>query len=186
MSPKGLRDQVLGHADEADGIEEYDNPLPDWWLGLFWICIVWAFAYFAHYHFIAHRSEVKELAAELAAAKQQWPEGAAELPVVMSAANIAEGKVVFTTYCQSCHGAELTGGIGANLVDTTWIHGGRSTDIVHTITAGVAAKGMPMWGPVLGPEKIAQVAAYIASKNGHIVDLATGEAGEPHDGGGKH
>ena len=171
----------MGHADEADGIEEYDNPLPDWWLGLFWICIVWAFAYFIHYHFIAHRSPQKELAAEIAAAKVKWPEGSSELPVVLTPANVAEGKVVFTTYCVACHGANLQGGIGVNLVDSVWIHGGKSTDIVHTITMGVAAKGMPTWGPVLGPEKIAKVAAYVAERNGHIIDLVGGEKDQHRD-----
>ena len=37
--------EVLGHADESDGIEEYDNPLPDWWLGLMWFTVIWAAAY---------------------------------------------------------------------------------------------------------------------------------------------
>ena len=45
--------ELLGHADEADGIEEYDNPLPDWWVGLFWITVIWAFGYTIHYHVIA-------------------------------------------------------------------------------------------------------------------------------------
>ena len=36
--------RLLGHSDEADGIDEYDNPLPDWWVGLFWFTIVWAIA----------------------------------------------------------------------------------------------------------------------------------------------
>ena len=49
--------RLLGHADEADGIEEYDNPLPDWWLGLFWLCVLWAIGYTVHYHFIADRSQ---------------------------------------------------------------------------------------------------------------------------------
>jgi len=61
--------EILGHADESDGIEEYDNPLPDWWLGMFWLSIVWAFAYGIHYHFIGHRSQPKALAAEMAAAE---------------------------------------------------------------------------------------------------------------------
>ena len=63
MSKQELN-QVLGHADEADGIEEYDNPLPNWWLGLFYFTIVWAIVYGIHYHFVAHRSEVAALAAE--------------------------------------------------------------------------------------------------------------------------
>ena len=66
MKKNRPRDQVLGHADEADGIEEYDNALPDWWLGLLWLTVIWAFAYTLHYHFIADRSQVKALAQELA------------------------------------------------------------------------------------------------------------------------
>ena len=57
-------------------------------------------------------------------------------------------------------------------MDTVWIHGGKPEEIVHTITTGVAAKGMPTWGPILGPQKIAQVAAYILSKG-----VAAGTAG---------
>ncbi|NNK63068.1 MAG: hypothetical protein HKO98_07620, partial [Gemmatimonadetes bacterium] len=57
--------RLLGHADEADGIEEYDNPLPDWWLGLFWFTIIWGIAYGVHYHFIGNRSQESELAAEM-------------------------------------------------------------------------------------------------------------------------
>ena len=74
MSGTVQRDQVLGHADEADGIEEYDNPLPDWWLGLFWFTIIFAFGYSLHYHFIAHRSPARALAAEMAAAQARWPQ----------------------------------------------------------------------------------------------------------------
>ena len=65
--------ELLGHADEADGIEEYDNPLPDWWVGLFWITIIWALGYTVHYHFIGNRSQVNDLAMEMAAAEARWP-----------------------------------------------------------------------------------------------------------------
>ena len=80
MKSKAPHDQLLGHADEADGIEEYDNALPDWWLGLFWFCIVWAFAYTLHYHVIADRSQEQALAAELAAAEAKWPAAAQPAP----------------------------------------------------------------------------------------------------------
>src|SRR5512134_1780916 len=39
------KDVLLGHADEADGIDEYDNPLPDWWLGMFYLTIIWGIGY---------------------------------------------------------------------------------------------------------------------------------------------
>jgi cytochrome c oxidase cbb3-type subunit 3 len=156
------RDRILGHGDEADGIEEYDNPLPDWWLGLFWFTIVWAIAYTLHYHFIADRSQEKALAAEIAAAEVKY---ASAQPAVFAVTPelAAAGKTVYASNCAACHGAELGGGIGPALNDDVWIHGSAPDSIIHTIMAGVAAKGMPAWGPILGPERVNQVAAYILS-----------------------
>ena len=161
----GVRDQVLGHADESDGIEEYDNPLPDWWVGLFWLTIVWAFAYSVHYHFIAHRSPAQALAAEIVEAQQRWPDAGKAATVVLDHESIEEGEKIYQTNCAGCHGQELAGGIGPNLVDSTWIHGGTPDAIVKTITEGVPAMGMLTWGPILGPEKIGRVAAYVISRN---------------------
>ena len=60
---KKERNQILGHGAESDGIEEYDNPMPNWWVGLFYLTIIWAAGYVAYYHFIAKKSYVKALAA---------------------------------------------------------------------------------------------------------------------------
>jgi cytochrome c oxidase cbb3-type subunit 3 len=157
--------QVLGHADEADGIEEYDNPLPDWWLGLFVGTVIWAGIYTVHYHLIAHRSQVKALAAEMADAHKRWPETAATSHLVLTRKAIDAGEAIFKANCAGCHGDDLRGKIGPNLLDTTWIHGGKPEEIVHTITAGVPEKGMLTWGPILGGEKINEVAAYVISRN---------------------
>ena len=168
MSKETVRNRTLGHAAEADGIEEYDNPLPNWWLGLFYITIVWAVVYLVDYHFIAHRSEVKSLAAEMVAAAQRWPQqgapGAAPTLAITPEA-VAAGEQIYKANCVPCHGADMLGKIGPNLLDTIWIHGGRPEDILHTITVGVPAKGMITWGPILGPEKVAQVAAYVVFRN---------------------
>ena len=165
MSKESARNQVLGHGAESDGIEEYDNPLPDWWLGLFVGTIIWAGAYAVHYHFIAHRSPVKALAAEMAEARARWPASARPAGVVLSKSAIEAGEAIYKGNCTGCHGVEMTGGIGPNLLDSVWIHGGKPEDIVRTITDGVPAKGMLTWGPILGPEKIGQVAAYVISRN---------------------
>ncbi len=166
MSKNAQRDQVLGHGAEADGIEEYDNPLPDWWLGLFWFTIIFAFGYTLDYHVIRHRSPQKELAAEVAAARAKWPEGGGAAAFVPTPELAAKGRLVFQTNCVPCHGADLHGKIGPNLTDDVWIHGGRPQDIVNTITTGVQAKGMPTWGPILGPERVKEVASYVISMHG--------------------
>ncbi|MFZ5625348.1 MAG: cbb3-type cytochrome c oxidase N-terminal domain-containing protein [Gemmatimonadota bacterium] len=163
MSTKEMN-RVLGHADESDGIEEYDNPLPNWWVGLFYATIIWAAVYGTYYHFIGKKSYAKDLAAQMAEAEKRWPHTNELANVELTPANIAAGEAIFQTNCVGCHGADLHGGIGPNLVDTTWIHGSSPDSIVSVITHGVSAKGMPTWGPILGSEKIGQVAAYVISK----------------------
>jgi len=180
MSQLPARDQVLGHADEADGIEEYDNPLPDWWLGLFIGTAIWAAAYTVHYHVIAHRSPVKTLAAEMANAHRRWPEADRPAPVVLTQAAVSAGEAVYQANCIGCHGADLKGGIGPDLLDGVWIHGGRPDQIVATITNGVPDKGMLTWGPILGNEKISAVAAYVVHRNHEALGISDDEA-EHHE-----
>ena len=163
---KPERDRLLGHADEADGIEEYDNPLPDWWVGMFWLTTIWAIGYGVHYHFIAHRSQPAALAAEVAEAKVRWPD-AGPKQLVINDETVGRGRAIFQANCTGCHGKNLEGGIGPNLKDETWIHGGSPEQVVKTITEGVPAKGMLTWGPILGPEKINDVAAFVLHEGGH-------------------
>ncbi len=73
MSAPPTRDQVLGHADECDGIEEYDNRLPRWWLGLFYGSVVVGVGYGVNYHFIEGTSQAALYEAEVAAAEERWP-----------------------------------------------------------------------------------------------------------------
>ncbi len=158
--------RVLGHADEADGIEEYDNPLPDWWLGMFWLCILFAIVYTAHYHGFGNRSQAGEFEAEMAAADARWPaEAAGSVAFAMTDAAVAAGEEIYMTNCIACHGANLEGGIGQSFQDDEWVHGGTAEDVIRIITEGVPAMGMVSWGNILGAERINQVAAYILARN---------------------
>ncbi len=157
-------DQILGHGDECDGIEEYDNKLPAWWLGLFYFGIIFAIVYTIHYHFIAHRSQAGAYDAEIAQAAVAWPAPSREELLAVSPEDIAAGAEIFATTCVGCHGAELQGGIGPSLVDDEWVHGSSLEEINNTVTNGVPEKGMLAWGPILGPQKVAQVSAFVHSK----------------------
>ena len=158
------KDVVMGHGEEYDGIEEYDNALPGWWLGLFYGCVIWGVCYLGWYHFIAHRSQAADYDAEVAAAEARWPQPKVE-GVDLSAASVAEGEKLYMTNCIACHGVDMKGGIGANLMDSTWIHGGEAAQIRATINDGVGTKGMPAWGKVFGPQKVAQLAAFVYTKS---------------------
>jgi cytochrome c oxidase cbb3-type subunit 3 len=159
--------RLLGHADEADGIEEYDNPLPDWWVGLFWFTIIWAVGYGLWYHVIADRSDEKQLQEEMAAAEVRWPKQqtvtAAEFTVTPEEAT--RGQEVFARNCAACHGANMEGVIGPSLIDDEWIHGGQAAEILHTIIEGVLDKGMPPWGTMLPPEDVRDVTAFVITRN---------------------
>jgi len=162
----------MGHADEADGIEEYDNPLPDWWLGLFWFCIIWAVGYAVHYHFIANRSQESAYEMEMAVAAVMWPaEAAGSVAFALTPEAIQAGEAVFGTNCYMCHNLDLSGGIGPSFLDEEWIHGYTPEEVIRIITEGVPEKGMLTWGPILGAEKINQVAAYILAKNAEAMGI---------------
>lgn len=186
--------RLMGHADEADGIEEYDNPLPDWWIGLFWLCIFWAIGYAVHYHFIADRSQEASFEAEMAAAAIRWPvQDAADVQFAMTPEAIAGGETVYNTYCFVCHGQNLEGGIGQSFLDETWLHGSSPEDVIHTITDGVPEKGMAPWGSILSAEQINQAAAFVLAKNAEALGISFDEvtarsegmeeAGEAHEEG---
>lgn len=173
--------RLLGHADEADGIEEFDNPLPDWWLGLLWLTIVWAVGYGVHYHFIAERSAVKELAAEMSAAQVRWPAQAVDASqFAITPEAVAVGRDLFAVNCVVCHGPALEGVIGPSLIDEEFIHGNGRESVLMTISDGVLDKGMPNWGALLGPEKVNQLAAFVISEYevavGHEMPVISDEA----------
>jgi cytochrome c oxidase cbb3-type subunit 3 len=82
---------------------------------------------------------------------------------------LKSGAEIFKSRCVSCHGAEGEGIVGPNLTDDYWIHGGRMTEIVATITNGVPAKGMVPWKSMLSADEIHQVAAFVKSIRGQKV-----------------
>ena len=68
--------------------------------------------------------------------------------------------------CVPCHGQLGEGGVGPNMTDEYWIHGGEIADLVHTINVGVPEKGMISWAPILSKKQMQQVASYILTLQG--------------------
>lgn len=165
-----------------DGIEEYNNPLPRWWLYMFYSSIVFAIGYqFAYPSWFGpgflQWSEYKDYDQEIADAKVLYPAKVIDINNFINKAQFIEaGKSIFAQNCASCHGAEAKGLIGPNLTDNTWINGSKPENIYNTITTGVKAKGMPTWGPVLGAEKVATVAAFVYSLSHDLSGNVTKEA----------
>jgi mono/diheme cytochrome c family protein len=77
---------------------------------------------------------------------------------------LATGKQIFETQCFTCHGKLGEGGIGPNMTDEYWIHGGTIGNVITTIRKGVPAKGMISWEKTLTPDQVNAVASFILLK----------------------
>lgn len=161
-------DQLRGHADECDGIEEYDNKLPTWWVGLFVFTVIWGIVVAVDWHITTPTSLAANydhaLAAHIEAAGPQID--VSEIEIIINEQTLAAGAEVFGTSCANCHAADASGLIGPSLVDSEWIHGSSPEEIRDTIAHGVLEKGMPAWLPVIGPENLATVTAFVANLAG--------------------
>lgn len=161
---------------EYDGIRELDNNLPPWWVWMFYLTIVFAFVYLIYYHVLPYGmsqeeqyvAEVEQAEADrqayLAKAKNLVDENTVEF--LSDASDLKAGRAIFTELCQQCHAADGGGGVGPNLTDQYWIHGGSIQDLFKTVKYGVPTKGMISWESQLRPVQMAQVASYIKTLEG--------------------
>jgi len=164
----------LGH--NYDGIRELDNRLPPWWLYGFYVTIIIGAIYLWRYHVsetaplskqefeIAMKKADEEKAAYLAKAANNVDENTVAL--MKEPAALDAGKTAFVQMCAACHGKAGEGGVGPNLTDDYWIHGGSIKDVFKTIKYGWPEKGMKAWQEDFSPVQIAQIASYIKSLHG--------------------
>jgi cytochrome c oxidase cbb3-type subunit 3 len=186
---KGTENQVI---HEIDGIEEYDNKLPNWWLYTLYGSMLFAAGYWFHYQTSGfgilpsaeYRIDVEKAAAAEAAKVKAGgaitAEGLTTLSRDKNTVNV--GRQVFAQTCAACHRADGGGIVGPNLTDNFWIHGGSLDKIYATISTGVPDKGMPAWGPQLGAERVQAVTAFVATLRGTNVaggKAAQGDSADP-------
>ena len=164
------QDSVLDHA--YDGIQEYDNPLPRWWLAIFWLTIIFSPLYILYFHFGGGLLSTEKYDAEMIAfydrqAEQLLALGdiseGALVDLTADASMMNGGKKIFQTKCATCHGMFGEGGIGPNLTDQYWLHGAQLMDIYATVRDGVTAKGMLAWERQLRPAELMAVSAYVST-----------------------
>lgn len=161
-----------------DGIEELDHPTPNWFQALFYISIVFGIGYFFHYNIgegptLVNEYEEAKMAEEYAIYERQAKTGGqkrlSETELIAFVNNPERKNLGATAYqakCAACHGAQGQGGIGPNLTDEYWLHGGKMTEVLATIAQGVPDKGMPPWGPLLSTEELQGVTVFIRTLAG--------------------
>ena len=163
-------DHLLDHA--YDGIQEYDNPLPRWWLAIFWATIVFAPLYVLYFHYgggmLANERYDQEMIAfydkqaEQLLALGEITEGTL-VDLMADPSMMNGGKKIFQSKCATCHGMFGEGGIGPNLTDDHWLHGGQLLDVYKTVREGVPAKGMLAWERQLRPAELMAVSSYVGT-----------------------
>ena len=166
-------DHLLDH--DYDGIQELDNSLPPWWKYGFYFTIVVAFFYLLRFHvWKTGPDPEQEYNTEMAVAAKQIEEyrkKAGDMVdeksvTIADAKGVEEGGKIFQTTCIACHGSKGEGGVGPNLTDKFWIHGGTINDVFKTIKYGVPEKGMQAWQKTYSPSQIKNIASYIKSLAG--------------------
>ena len=167
MKPEG---ELLDH--NYDGIQELNNPLPRWWVYLFYITIVFAVGYFTYFitglgdsidtKFQKNMSTLTENQDLKAIIPEEKTEDLSDYQ-----GTISDGKTVFMSKCAACHGQTGNGIVGPNLTDNYWIHGNGSKEaIVEVVEKGVPLKGMMAWEALLSQKDILDVVEYIRSLKG--------------------
>ncbi|ELR70756.1 Cytochrome c oxidase subunit CcoP [Fulvivirga imtechensis AK7] len=172
-----------------DGIRELDNHLPPWWKWLFYISIAWSVVYLAAYHVFdtmplqleEYQTEIAEAEQVALARKEKTPASNIDETNVQRVTDpdrLADGKQVYINNCAACHKEDGGGGIGPNLADEYWLHGGDVKSIFATIKHGIPEKGMISWEPLLSPNQMQNVTSYIMSLGGTNPPNAKGPQGE--------
>lgn len=181
-------DHLLDH--DYDGIRELDNSLPPWWKYGFYFTIVFAVFYMFRFHvWKTGPTPEQEYNQEMAMAAKQVEEYRKkvgdmvdEKTVTMAdASGIAEGQKIFQSTCFACHGAKGEGGVGPNLTDSYWLHGGTINEVFKTIKYGVPDKGMQSWQKTYSPSQIKNIASYIKTLAGTNPPNAKAPQGEPFE-----
>lgn len=186
------KDIMLDH--DYDGIRELDNNLPPWWKYGFYFTILISVVYLWYYHaggngpssheeYIAEVQKGEEAkAAYLAKAANNVDENTVTL---LDAGGIAAGQAIFEMSCAACHAKDGGGGVGPNLTDDYWLHGGSLKDIFKSVKYGWPDKGMKSWKDDFSPNQIAQLSSYIKSLKGTTPAAPKDKQGELYqeDGG---
>jgi cytochrome c oxidase cbb3-type subunit 3 len=172
------KDELLEH--DADGIREFDNALPRWWLYGFYFTIAFSVVYFVNYHLLTkpvfgaqsvaaeYREDVERARLQHKGPRQQ---GGAAIAALSDQASLDKGRAIFEgsdNTCFACHRPDLGGLVGPNLTDEYWIHGCTPAELFNNVRTGFPQKGMLAFGTgkTLTDEQVVQVISYVLSKKG--------------------
>ncbi len=182
-----------------DGLTEYNNPLPRWWLYMFYITIVFALIYLVLYPGLGRFGGLlgwhsgNELNVENSQYQKEMARADARYQPVYTAwaeqdidslsrdfDALTTGRRLYLNYCSTCHGSDAGGATGfPSLANGVWQWGGAPAEIKHTLLNGRQAN-MPGFEQMLGDEGVSNVAQYVLQLAGRSdADAAMAEQGQP-------
>lgn len=169
------QDQPVIMPHSYDGIREYDQRLPNWWLFTLFGSIIFAFGYWAYQvHSGLGQDDRVALNADLAALEARQLAAVKSLDdatlwkMSRNARVVSEGKTVYASLCFTCHGPTLDGmkGLGFRLNDDLWVHGNTPMAIYRNVSEGIVFEGKPTGmaaQQALGAERVTAVVAFLLS-----------------------
>lgn len=174
---KGEKVQPMGHIWDGD-LQELNNPLPMWWLNMFYITIVFGLVYLVLYPGLGSYkgllgwTQVGQYEQEVDSANTAYGPMYDKYKALPIAALVKDkdavqiGQRLFMTYCTVCHGSDAGGNIGfPNLRDNDWLYGGEPEAIEISIKAGRQGV-MPAWEAAIGKDGVKNVTQYVLSLSG--------------------
>jgi len=186
---KPAKVETMGHVWDGD-LEEYNNPLPMWWLYMFYITLFFGIAYLLIYPGTGvfagafKWSEVGQYEQEMKKAEEKYGplfekyRGQDLRAIAQDEEALKMGKRLYMTYCTNCHGSDAGGGPGyPNLRDGDWLYGGAPEEIKASIANGRSGM-MPPHGASLGQEGVFNVSEYVLSLSGRKVSADAAQAGK--------
>jgi len=180
--------ETTGHRWDGD-LTELNNPLPRWWLWLFYLTVIFSAMYlvlfpgFGSYPGVLKWTQQRQHAEQVGAAERIYAAQYARYasldlatlsrtPEAMSTA-----RNLFVNNCATCHGSDGRGAVGfPNLTDADWLYGSEPETIKQTIMEGRMSV-MPPWGDALGAQGVEDVIAYVLSLSGEKIPAGLANAG---------
>jgi cytochrome c oxidase cbb3-type subunit 3 len=177
-----LIDEDILTDHEYDGIQEYDNPLPGWWVYLFWATIIFCVPYVIWYHIgigpSVHDKYEAELTsyaeAQLAKFGELEPSEATILEYVENDNAMIAMQGLFKTNCAKCHLSDGSGQVGPNLTDAYWKNADGVMGIYNVINEGLPLKGMPSWQGKLLDTQMVLLSSYVTRMGRNPIPPAAG------------
>ena len=177
-----LDKQTTGHVWDGD-LTEYNNPLPRWWINLFYITIIFGIGYLIWYPGLGtfkgesnwtsrgqHDIEKKAADEKLAKSFAKFHNQPIDV-IAQDAKALTTGRRIFINNCAMCHGSDARGARGfPNLTNSDWQWPNSPEDILTTLREGRQAAMPALAGPMESEAGISQVVVYVQSLSGMQVD----------------